>query len=138
MEIIYDKNVLNSEYTSGPFSITEDLIRKFKSAHKPSELTCQFDEGVSAEICNLFISSLNKPDIKLDFGNVDFFSGQTVDFLSNVKAGDKLTATTKLLKVYAKTGRSGKMIFTEWNTVFINQNAKLISNMKESFVRINI
>ena len=134
MNISYDKSILNSEYYSGPFIITEDLIIKFNNI---TNVKKKWDsEHISPSICNLFISSLNKPDIKLNFGNINFFAGQTIDFISDVKIGDALTASTKLLNVYSKTGRSGKMIFVEWNTIFKNQNAELISNIKESFVRI--
>ena len=134
MNISYDKSILNSAYTSGPFIITKDLIIKFNNLTNVKKNLNP--EHIDPSICNLFISSLNKPDLKLDFGNIDFFAGETIDLISDVKVGDELTATTKLLNVYSKTGRSGKMIFVEWNTVFKNQNAELISNIKESFVRI--
>ena len=134
MNISYDKSILNSEYTSGPFIITEDLKIKFNNLTNVKEKLAP--EHISPSIRNLFISSLNKPDLKLNFGNIDFFAGETIDLISDVKVGDTLTAITKLLNVYSKTGRSGKMIFVEWNTVFKNQNAELISNIKESFVRI--
>ena len=140
MNIEYDKNKLGIEYESGPFFITEELIKKFKDI---SHIRSQIQEPdnlttVPIQICNLFMPSLNKPDIKLKFGNLLFFAGQTIDFLSDIKIGDSLTATTNLSKVYSKTGRSGKMVFIEWETSFKSQAGNLVSNIKESFVKIKV
>ena len=140
MNIEYDKNKLGIEYESGPFFITEELIKKFKDI---SHIRSQIQEPdnlttVPIQICNLFMPSLNKPDIKLKFGNLLFFVGQTIDFLSDIKIGDSLTATTNLAKVYSKTGRSGKMVFIEWDTNFKTQSGNLVSNIKESFVKIKV
>jgi len=140
MNIEYDKNKLGIEYESGPFFITEELIKKFKDI---SHIKSQIQEPdnlttVPIQICNLFMPSLNKPDIKLKFGNLLFFAGQTIDFLSDIKIGDSLTATTNLAKVYSKTGRSGNMVFIEWDTNFKTQSGNLVSNIKESFVKIKV
>ena len=52
--------------------------------------------------------------------------------------GDSLDATTKLKEVYAKTGRSGKMVFAVWETAFTNQNGIRVALVNESFVRRNV
>lgn len=140
MNIEYEKNELGIKYESGPFLITESLIRKFNDI---SHIRSQIKESetlmtVPVQICNLFMPSLNRPNIKLKFGNSLFFAGQTIDFLSDIKIGDSLTATTNLSKVYSKTGRSGKMVFIEWETSFKSQAGNLVSNIKESFVKIKV
>ena len=140
MNIKFNKKELNHEYNSGPFFITQKLLTDFKKLNILSK-TCAYnanDGEISAEICNLFIPSLNKPEISLEFGDIDFFAGQTTEFLSKVYLGDILTAKTKLSKVYSKTGRSGHMVFVEWETIFKNQTNNYVSKVTDSFVRIEI
>ena len=137
MNIKYAKKELDREYYSGPFLITEKLIAQFKNLNIAKNQSTIFDNNVSsAEICNLFMPSLHKPDIKIEFGNLVFFAGQTMDLLSDVSSGDTLTASTKLSNVYSKTGRSGKMVFIEWKIIFKNQKDEYVSKITESFVRI--
>ncbi len=84
--------------------------------------------------CNLFIAGVERPDIRLEFGDTAFFAGQAIDCLAPVRPGDTLEARTKLKEVYAKTGRSGKMVFEVWETSFANQRAETVALVRESFV----
>ena len=87
--------------------------------------------------CNIFTSGIKRPDIKLEFGDTGFFAGQAIECLVPVRPGDTLEARGKLRDVYAKTGRSGKMVFTVWETSFTNQTGEVVALVQESFVRRN-
>ena len=50
-------------------------------------------------------------------------------------AGDQLTASSHLKDVYAKTGRSGTMVFVVWETTFRNQHGDVVAEVQESFAR---
>ena len=54
-----------------------------------------------------------------------------------MRPGDTLETKTKLKEVYAKTGRSGKMVFAVWETSLTNQNGDTVALVRESFVRRN-
>ena len=85
--------------------------------------------------CNMFVSGVTRPDIKLEFGDMSLFAGQAIECVGTVKPGDTLFAKTRLKDVYAKTGRSGKMVFQVWETSFANQGGDTVALVQESFVR---
>ena len=49
----------------------------------------------------------------------------------------RIETSTMLKEVYAKTGRSGKMVFVVWETSFTNQNNEDVARVRESYVRRN-
>ena len=68
-------------------------------------------------------------------GDVGFFAGQAIESHAPIRPGDTLNATTKLKEVYAKTGRTGTMVFVVWETTFSNQNGTVVAEVEESFAR---
>ena len=145
--IIYDRSFLNREFAAGSFSVTREMILAFSEA--AGEVNPIYaDEARAAEseyggiiapptFCNLFINGGEKPDIKLEFGDVGFFAGQAIESLAPIRPGDTITASSRLKEVYAKTGRSGKMVFAVWETRFRNQDGDDVALVDESYVRRN-
>ncbi len=76
-----------------------------------------------------------RPDIKLSFGRTQLFAGATIEALVPVCAGDVVTGVTWLKDVYAKTGRSGTMVFIVWETSFSNQDGEKVAVVRQSYVR---
>jgi acyl dehydratase len=76
------------------------------------------------------------PNVK--FGNTGFDGGQHVEFFQPIRAGDTISATTQVASVYAKTGRTGTMVFTVRRTTFTNQNGEKTSVMDRINVRRDI
>ena len=62
-------------------------------------------------------------------------AGQRVQALAPICAGDQLNASSHLKDVYAKTGRTGTMVFVVWETTFTNQDGKVVAEVEESFAR---
>ncbi|KAA1294669.1 MAG: hypothetical protein CL750_04135 [Chloroflexi bacterium] len=139
--IVYDRSLLGKENEIGTFEVSLKMITEFaKSTGEtyPKYLGNDANIPVVAPptICNLFVGG-SRPDIKLEFGEVSFFAGQSIESKADIKPGDNLTATTKLDHVYSKTGRSGKMVFAVWQTQFKNQNNEIVALVNESFVTRN-
>ena len=144
-DIVYDRSLLGVDHDIGSFPVTKEMIVKF--AHSTGETNPIYlddEAGEASEygsivapptFCNMFVSGVTRPDIKLEFGDVSLFAGQAIECVSPVKPGDTLFAKTRLKEVYAKTGRSGKMVFQVWETSFANQNDDTIALVQESFVR---
>ena len=80
------------------------------------------------------MSGLNRPNLGLDFGNATLFASQSLECRRDIRPGDNLKGTTKLSKVYSKTGRSGKMVFAIWETTFRNRNDETVTKIFDSFV----
>lgn len=146
-EIVYDRSLLGVEHHIGTFRITGEMILAFARATGETNPLYSDEEKAKASpygtllapptFSNIFIEGFRRPDIKLEFGDVNLFANQAIEPLAPIKAGDTLEAHTKLKDVYAKTGRSGKMVFVVWETSFTNQNGEVAVLVQDSFVRRN-
>lgn len=143
--IKYDRSLLGVEQVIGSYEVTREMILDFsESTGETNPLYVDEDKAKESEygsliapptLCNIFINGITRPDIKLEFGDIGFFAGQAIESLAPVKPGDVLDTRTKLKEVYAKTGRSGKMVFAVWETSFTNQGGETVALVQESFVR---
>ena len=140
-KIQFDRSLLGVEHHIGTFQVTDEMIVAF--AQSTGETGPPFArEGKAAEglvapptFCAVFVSDTTRPDIGLGFGNASLLAGQAIECLAPIRSGDTLKGTTKLDEVYAKTGRSGKMVFAVWQTRFTNQRGETVTTLRESFVR---
>ena len=142
-QIKFDRSLLGVEHPVGTFAVTREMMLAFSRATGETSLAYVGDCSGSGEIvapptfCNIFASNATRPDIKLEFGDIGLFAGQSIEPRAPVAPGDTLTATTKLKDVYAKTGRSGMMVFAVWQTSFANQKGETVALVEESYVRRN-
>ena len=145
--INYDRGLLGKEFPIGTFEISREMILEFSRAsgevnpiYVDETLAAKSEYGdiiASPTFCNLFVNGGEKPDIKLEFGDIGFFAGQAIENLSPIRPGDTIKVSSRLKEVYAKTGRSGKMVFAVWETKFDNQDGKTVALVDESYVRRN-
>ena len=141
--IIYDRSLLDQETHIGTFKVTRQMIIDFaKSTGETNSIHIGDRNGegdiiAPSTICNIFVNGLTRPDIKLEFGDLSFFAGQSIECKKSIQPEDVLNAYTKLHNVYSKTGRSGKMVFVVWQTTFKNQQGEVVAFVNESFVRRN-
>lgn len=139
-EIEYNRALLNIDHDIGEFKITRDMVIAFSKAvgeTDPKHIGDNSGEGnivAPATFCNIFMSGLNRPNLGLDFGNATLFAGQSLECRKKIRPGDNLKGTTRLNKVYSKTGRSGKMVFAIWETTFSNSNFETVTKIFDSFV----
>ena len=142
-EIKFDRSLLGVEHPVGTFPVTREMIVAFARSTGETSPAYVGDGSGSDNIvapmtfCNVFTSGITRPDIRLEFGDVGLFAGQSIESRSVVSPGDTLSATTMLKDVYAKTGRSGTMVFAVWQTKFTNQRGDTAALVEESFVRRN-
>ncbi len=146
-DVKYDRSLLGVDADMGSFEVTREMIVGFaRSTGETNPVYFDDEVGRSSEyrsiiapptFCNMFVGGGTRPDIKLEFGDLNLFAGQSIECLAPVRPNDTLRASTKLKDVYAKTGRSGKMVFAVWETCFTNQDGKTVALVEESFVRRN-
>ena len=86
-------------------------------------------------LCSIFVREVALPDVGIKFGRTQMHAGQRVEPKGPIYAGDRLTASSHLKDVYAKTGRSGTMVFVVWETTFTNQDGDVVAEVQESFAR---
>ena len=144
-DIKFDHSLLGVAHSLGSFSVTREMIVAFAIATGETDPAFT-GEGAATEsghddivapptFCNAFLNIASRPDIRLEFGDTGFFAGQAIECLAPVRPGDTLLATTKLQDVYAKTGRSGKMVFVAWETTFTNQRSETVALVRDTHVR---
>ena len=142
--IVYDRSLLGVETDIGTFELTREMLLGFAKSTGETNPRYVGDENGKGDIvapstiCNVFVSGVSRPDIKLEFGEISFFAGQSIECKAEIRPGDVLSASTKLDNVYAKTGRSGKMVFAVWETHFKNQDDTTVALVTESLSLIHI
>lgn len=135
-DIKFDRSLLGVETSIGTIEVTREMITEYARATGETAPRYTGDDAIaSPALCTMFTQGLTHPDIKLEFGNMGLFAGEAVDNLSPVKPGDVLEGRTKLKEVYAKTGRSGKMVFTVWETSFTRPDGEAVALVRESYVQ---
>ena len=143
MELEYNRDLYGVEHEAGPFEVTAELISTF--TRSIGETNAIFTEQAAARaagyagvlapptLVTMLVRNVELPDIDLKFGRARFHAGQRVQSRSPIVAGDSLMASSHLKEVYPKTGRSGTMVFTVWETTFTNQDGVVVADVQESY-----
>lgn len=145
MELEYDRSLYGKEHLAGPFEVTKEMIKAFTQSIGESDPVF-VDEIAAREagyrglvapptFCTVLVAQLGLPDINLKFGRIQAHAGERVQPRAPIVVGDQLTASSHLKDVYAKTGRSGTMVFVLWETTFRNQNGEVVADIAQSFAR---
>ena len=145
LELHYDRSLYGKEHVAGPFEVTKELIRDFTQSVGESEPVFVDEAAAQAAgyrglvapptFCTVLVNRVSLPDIKLQFGRMQIHAGQRVQPKAPLVAGDRVTASSHLKDVYAKTGRTGIMVFIVWETTFRNQDGEVVADVQESFAR---
>ena len=142
MELEYDRSLYGKEHVAGPFEVTKELIEDFSNSVGECN-PVYVDESAARKagyrglvapptFCSVFANRVSLPSIKLKFGRIQMHAGQRVKAQATIVAGDIVTASSHLKDVYAKTGRSGTMVFIVWETTFSNQDGQVVAEIQES------
>jgi acyl dehydratase len=145
LELEYDRSLYGKEHRAGPFEVTNEMIQAFTRSIGESD-PLFVDETAAREagyrglvapptFCTVLVAQLALPDINLKFGRMQSHAGERVQPRAPIVVGDQLTASSRLKDVYAKTGRSGTMVFVAWETTFRNQNGEVVADIVQSFAR---
>ena len=145
LELNYDKSLHEKEHRAGPFDITPEMIQAVNASLGEKGAAYISDEGAKESgfrgmiapptLCSIFVREVQLPEVAIEFGSTQMHAGQRVQPVAPVYAGDRLTASSHLKDVYAKTGRSGTMVFIVWETTFRNQDGEVVAEVQESFAR---
>ena len=145
LELNYDRSLHTKEHRAGPFEITAEMVGAVNASlgeTGPAFTSVEGAKGLGYKgiiapptLCSIYVREVQLPDVGLDFGKVQMHAGQRVQPVAPVYVGDELTASSHLKEVYAKTGRSGTMVFVVWETTFRNQRGEVVAEVEESFAR---
>ncbi len=131
--IDFDRSVLGVDYDVGTHQVTKEQVVAYAQALGETNPLYLDEEAAKAGPYGAIIApplfynmfSLQAgPDPKVKFGTSGFDGGQHVEFFEPIKTGDVISAKTQIADVYAKTGRTGTMVFTVRRTTFTNQDGE--------------
>lgn len=74
------------------------------------------------------------PDAKVKFGNSAFHSGMRMEFYDVIRPDDTITVMAEVKEVYAKTGRTGTMVFAVRRNHYKNQHGTTVAILESSTV----
>ena len=144
-EIEFDRSQLGVEHDAGTFPVkAESIITVCRTLGESNPIYIDEKAAKAAgypglvappAFCGIFVRGFGRPDIKLKAAGGGMHAGEVIENLVPVYAGDVLTAKTSLKEVYAKTGRTGTMVFVVWATSFTNQRGQKVADVQESFMR---
>jgi acyl dehydratase len=128
--IDFDRSVLGVDVEVGTHLVSREQIIAYSKALGETNPLYLDEEAAKAgphgDIIAppIFYNMLNvQPglDPKVRFGTSGFDAGQHAEFFTPIRAGDTISASTRVEDVYAKTGRTGTMVFTVRRTTYTNQ-----------------
>lgn len=143
-EIQFDRSVLGVEYEVGKAEITKEAILAFAAAvgeTNPLYTDEAFAKAqgyrglVAPPTFYAVIRTSALPDPKVQFGTTQFNAGQHCEFGDVICAGDTITVKAVVSDVYAKTGRTGTMVFTVRRHYYENQFGERVATVEQSWVR---
>ena len=146
-DIKFDRSQLGVEYPAGKFHITKEMILEYSRA--VGETNPAFSDEEAAKktrygglvappsFVQTLTSDTGRPDIRLEFGDIGAVASQALESVEAIRPGDVLESTVKLKEVYAKTGRSGTMVFVVWETTYTNQSRRKVAASRTTMLRMD-
>jgi acyl dehydratase len=140
----YDESVIGQEVEVGSFTVTAEQIAAYCEAvgetsplHTDPEAAAKGPFGALTAPAGLVHAVELKQglDAKVQFPGVAFHAGERIETFAPIRVGDTLTAYNQVKEVYAKTGRTGSMVFEVRRTEFRNQGGDPVVATETSFVR---
>ena len=143
-EIEFDRTVLGQEVVGESMEVTREKMLAFARAVGETNPLYTDDDAArragypsiiaAPTFVNCARRSVVRPDPKIQHGTLRFFANQALEFYLSVVPGDVIHSVTSLEDVYAKTGRSGVMVFEVWRTEMVNQHDQVVAVSRESTV----
>ena len=138
-EFKFNRDILNTTFKAGPFRITQEMIALHTTSTgetNPKFVGDGNSHGMTAppSLPVLLIDDWEPPDLQLDFDGVLYLAGYWVEPIGAVRPGDVLDASITVTDVYAKTGRSGPMVFLKKEALFTNQDGAPVVKVGASSV----
>jgi acyl dehydratase len=69
-------------------------------------------------------------------GKLGFDAGKDIEFVRPIRPGDQITATSRVARIYEKTGRSGPMVFVVVRSTLTNQRGEIVAHVDHRFTAL--
>ena len=139
----YDRETIGKEVEVGSAEITPDRVAAYCAA--VGETNPLYTDEAAAQagpygrliappsiIQTFALRGGPNPNVK--FGNTSFHAGLHMDVKAPIFVGDTISVTADVKEVYAKTGRTGTMVFAVTRNFFRNQQGEVVAVTESSSV----
>ncbi len=116
----YDESVIGKEVDVATFEVTRESVATYCKALEETNPLWTDDEaakrgpygGITVPPGYMMtLTARGGPNANVKFGNSGFLGGKHVTMLAPVRPGDSILMREQVKEVYAKTGRTGTMVF---------------------------
>lgn len=127
----YDRDIIGVEFEVGQATITREHIARYCATVGETN-PLYLDETAAASgphgtivappsmLSALLMEPRPDPDVR--FGNTSYAAGTRFEYFEPVREGDTIRVSALVKEVYAKTGRSGTMVFAVYQSRYRNQH----------------
>jgi len=142
--IDFDRSVIGVSYDVGTHEVTEQQVAEFARAigetnplYLSTEAAKNGPHGVLIAPPTYYTSIRLQagPDPKIVFGTMGFNASQHCEFYEPMCVGDTIRAKEQISRVFAKTGRTGTLVFAVRQTTYVNQHGRIVMMVESSNVR---
>lgn len=148
LNIDYDRSVIGVEQEVGSFTVTEELLVSYAKAvgakdpmyWDPEAARNGPQRGLVAHptfisICGWGVGGGPRPEVRINFGKVGQEATLAIENFRPIRPGMVLRVVSKVKEVYAKTGRSGPMVFAVYEEAFYDPQGLKVAAVTRSSVR---
>ncbi len=116
----YDESVIGKEVDVATFEVTRESINTYCRALEETNPLWTDDEAakrgpyggiIAPPGYMMTLTARGGPNANVKFGNSGFLGGKHITMLAPVRPGDSILLREQVKEVYAKTGRTGTMVF---------------------------
>ncbi len=79
-------------------------------------------------------ASYHAPEAE-EYGKGWLNGGNRFELIEPVRAGDEITATSRIANVYEKSGSSGNLLFIVFETEYVNQHGATVGRVRGTAIR---
>ena len=144
-QVDYNRENLNKKVYSQTIKIDARRIGAYRSlidfsdsqgntreSAEPLDLNGQ---EISVASLAIFLRNLRRPDLNLTLHGSYLDAGKKLYSLAPVYVGDELDIFVCLRKVFPKTGRSGFMLFIDWEILFCRGKVEVATILEKYVLR---
>ena len=142
----FDRSVLGVDVDIGEYHVTKEEIIAYARALGETNPLYVDEEAARAGPYGTVIAPSGfytymrfkpGPNLGLKFpeNRLGYMAGQDIQYIEPIRAGDTISARAQIADVYAKTGRTGRLVFVVTRTTYSNQHGRTVLTVESSNVR---
>ena len=142
----FDRSVLGVDVDIGSYQVTKEEIIAYAKALGETNPLYVDEEAAKAGPYRTVIAPAGfytymrfkpgpNPRLRVHENRLGYMAGQNIEYFEPIRAGDTISAKARIDQVYAKTGRTGKLVFVVTCTTYSNQHGRTVMVVESSNVR---